>query len=76
MRELGEVELSSTMLALLQVTTPLLTVLDWPDAKRGHQKVVEKMSKSCQNLIENFVGWPRLDTLDCKGTGSLQERVT
>ena len=48
MGELGQAELSSTMLALMQLTPLPLTVplhSDLPDATRGHQKVVEKMSK-------------------------------
>ena len=54
MQELGEAELSSAMLALLQYWPLLFSQslhFDWPDAIRSHQKVVEEMSKSWQKLL-------------------------
>ena len=48
-------------------TTPPLPVLAFSLAslKGSHQKVLKKMSRSCQKLIENFIWWPSLDVLDC-----------
>ena len=30
------------------------------------REAIEKLSKSCQKLFNNFVGWPRLEALDGK----------
>ena len=32
--------------------------------KGSHQKVVKKMSQSCQKLVKNFVGLSQIDVLD------------
>ena len=32
------------------------------------REAIRKLSQSCQKLIKNFVGWPRLDALDCKNS--------
>ena len=60
---LWEAEVSTLRLT----TLPPPVFIFWLASLKGiHQKVVKKMSQSCQKLIENFVGCTWLDALDCK----------
>ena len=72
MLELREVEYFKCHIGFTAIdnSTPHAQSLhfDWPNAVRSHQsKIVEKMSKSCQNLIKkSFEGWPGFGVLDFK----------
>ena len=57
--------LSSAMLAFLKLTPSPVTYgqflhFYWPDAEISHQEVVEKMSKTNQNLFRGGQGKTRL----------------
>ena len=70
MRELGEAELSSDMLAFPQLTPPPLTVLTFWLAS-----YIEKPSVKVLRLIKELVGWPQLDMLACKRNRTQQNSL-
>ena len=70
MREVREPELTNVVERTWNLTTPHLTVLAvlLASSNESHQKVVKKMSKYCQKLIQNFIKRQRFDAQHCKST--------
>ena len=61
----GVVNCRKANMALITLPPPVLAFL-LASLKGSHQKVVKKMSQSCQILVKNFFGWPVIDMVDWK----------